>query len=220
MIAKVRDVMTDEVRTVRRDATVAEIAALLRQDRSNALPVVDENRKVVGVVSETDLLAIQAPSGGHVAIEDILHYRGCKRAAADFTAGDLMTHPAVTVRPEYTVQDAARLMYVLRVNRLPVTDAGGHLAGVVSRADLLSVFDRSDEEIRAEVVREVIMGEFRLDPALFTVAVADGVVTVTGTPQAVDVGHDLVTRIRHVAGVVAVRDELACPLPVPAGLHF
>lgn len=141
--------------------------------------------------------------------------------AERLAAGDLTTHPAVTVRPEYTVEDAARLMYVLRVGRLPVVDAGGHPVGTVSRADLLSVFDRSDEEIRAEIAGDVIPGWRLVDPALFTATVADGVVTITGTPETVDMGHNLVTRLRHVSGVVAVRDELTYPPErLSAGLYF
>ena len=84
------------------------------------------------------------------------------------TAGDLMTRPAVTVKPEYTVEDAARLMHVLRVDRLPVVDAGGCLVGIVSRADLLSVFDRGDEEIHAEIVNDVILRKSLVDAGLRT----------------------------------------------------
>jgi CBS domain-containing protein len=209
--------------TVRRDAPVTEIAALLRQDRLSTLPVIDENRKVIGVVSEADLLAREALAGDHAgiaaAITGVAQHEDWTKAEG-LTAGELMTHPAVSVRPEYTVEDAARLMYVLRVRRLPVVDAGGCLVGIVRRGDLLSVLDRSDEQIRADIVNDVILREFLVDPALFTVTVADGVVTITGAPQTAEVGHDLVTRIRHVRGVVAVRDELAYPPPVPAGRSF
>ena len=133
-----------------------------------------------------------------------------------------MTHPAVTVRPEDSVEHAARLMYTLQVKRLPVVDAGGYLVGIVSRSDLLTVFDRPDEEIHSEIVNDVILRDFLVDPALFTVTVAEGVVTVKGAPETADVGHRLVTRIRHVQGVVAVRDELSYPPPERsvAGLYF
>ena len=224
MNARVRDVMTDEVAAIRRDASFTEMAARLHQDRVSAFPVIDENRRVIGIVSEDDLLAIQALSGDPgipTVITGVLQHKDGKRAEG-LTAGDLMTHPAVTVKPEYTVEDAARLMYVLRVDRLPVVDAGGCLVGVVSRADLLSVFDRGDEEIRAEIVNDVILRKFLVDPALFTVTVCDGVVTITGAPETAEVGHNLATRIRHVRGVVAVHDELAYPPPdrSPAGLYF
>jgi len=122
-----------------------------------------------------------------------------------------MTHPAVTVRPEDPVGHAARMMYSLQVKRLPVVDSGGHLVGIVSRADVLAVFDRPDEEILAEITDDVILREFLIDPAQFTVTVADGVVTLQGTPETTDLGHRIVQQIRHVRGVVAVRDQLAYP---------
>ena len=83
-----------------------------------------------------------------------------------------MTHPAVTVRPEDTVEHAARLMYSLRIKRLPVVNAGGSLVGLVSRADLLAVYDRPDEEIREEILDHVILHEFLEDPRQFAVTVA------------------------------------------------
>ena len=214
MNAKVKDVMTGEVVAVRRDASYKEMAAWLRQYRVSAFPVIDENRRVIGVVSEADLLAKEALAGDHAgipaAITGILHHKEYKKAEG-VTAGDLMTHPAVTVRPEDAVEHAARLMYTLQVKRLPVVDAGGYLVGIVSRSDLLTVFDRTDEQIHAEIVNDIILRDFLVDPALFTVAVADGVVTVKGAPETADLGHRLVTRIRRVQGVVAVRDELSYP---------
>ena len=225
MSTKVKDVMTGEVVAVRRDTSYKEMAARLHEYRVSAFPVVDENRRVIGVVSEADLLAKEALAGEHTgnpaAITGILHRKGYQKAEGT-TAGDLMTHPAVTVRPEDSVEHAARLMYTLQVKRLPVVDAGGYLVGIVSRSDLLTVFDRPDEEIHAEIVNDVILREFLVDPALYTVTVAEGVVTVKGAPETADLGHRLVTRIRHVQGVVAVRDELAYPPPErsTAGLYF
>ena len=225
MSARVKDVMTGEVLAVRRDTSYKEMAARLHEYRVSAFPVVDENRRVIGVVSEADLLAKEALAGEHTgipaAITGILHHKDYKKAEG-LTAGDLMTHPAVTVRSEDSIEHAARLMYTLQVKRLPVVDAGGYLIGIVSRSDLLTVFDRPDEEIHAEIVNDVILRDFLVDPALFTVTVADGVVTIKGAPETADLGHRLVTRIRHVQGVVAVRDELAYPPPERpvAGLYF
>jgi CBS domain-containing protein len=214
MNAKVKDVMTGEVVAVRKDASFKEMAARLRQYRVSAFPVIDENRRVIGVVSEADLLAKEALAGDHAgipaAVTGILHHKDYQKSEG-LTAGDLMTHPAVTVRPEDSVKHAARLMYTLQVKRLPVVDAGGYLVGIVSRADLLTVFDRTDEEIHAEVVNEVMLREFLIDPAIFMVTVADGVVTIKGNPETADLGHKLVTKIRRVRGVVAVDDKLAYP---------
>jgi hypothetical protein len=144
---------------------------------------VDDDFTVIGVVSEADLLTKEALDGGHTGmhgmISGMLHRREQQRAAA-LTAGDLMTHPAVTVKPGDTVEHAARLMYARRVKRLPVTDASGHLVGIVSRADVLAVYSRPDEEIRKEICDEVILNEFLTDPARFTVTVQGGIVTPGG----------------------------------------
>jgi CBS-domain-containing membrane protein len=220
----VKDVMTAHVIAVRKGASFKEMTERLREHRISAFPVIDDG-KVIGVVSEADLLAKEALAGEQAglpaALTGILHHKEYKKADG-LTAGDLMTHPAVTVRPEDTVEHAARLMYTLQVKRLPVVDAGGYLVGIVSRGDLLSVFDRTDEEIHAEIVNDIILRDFLVDPAVFTVNVAEGVVTIKGNPETADLGHRLVTRMRHVQGVVAVRDKLAYP-PAErsiAGLYF
>ena len=222
MNATVNDVMTTTVVAVKRGASYKEIAALLRKYRVSAFPVLDDDQRVIGIVSEADLLAkeaLNADRGG--AITAMVHHKELQKADG-VTAGDLMTSNVVTVKPDDTVEQAARLMYHLQVKRLPVVNAGGYLVGIVSRADLLTVFDRPDGEIRAEIVNDVILHEFLIDPALFTVTVADGVVTIQGTPETADLGRNLMNRIRHVTGVVAVRDELSWPPPERsvAGLYF
>jgi CBS-domain-containing membrane protein len=222
MNATVNDVMTTTVVTVKRGASYKEMAALLRKYRVSAFPVLDDDQRVIGIVSEADLLAkeaLNADRGG--AITAMVHHKELQKADG-VTAGDLMTSNVVTVKPDDTVEQAARLMYHLQVKRLPVVDAGGYLVGIVSRADLLTVFDRPDGEIRAEIVNDVILHELLIDPALFTVTVADGVVTIQGTPETADLGRNLMNRIRHVTGVVALRDELSWPPPERsvAGLYF
>ncbi|MGH3230616.1 MAG: GNAT family N-acetyltransferase, partial [Streptosporangiaceae bacterium] len=179
----VNDVMTTPVVAVKRGASFKELASLLRKYRVSAFPVLDDDQKVIGVVSEADLLATQALNGDHGGVMTaMLHHR--EREKADgLTAGDLMTSNVVTVKPGDAVELAARLMYHLQVKRLPVVDAGSHLVGIVSRADLLTVFDRPDEEIRSEIVNDVILREFLIDPAVFMVTVADGVVTIQGNPE-------------------------------------
>jgi CBS-domain-containing membrane protein len=224
MKTSVRDVMSTPIVAVRRGATFKEMAAKLRDYRVSAFPVIDEDGKVIGVVSGADLLAKETLADGNAGIPGRLgssvHHKQLEKAEG-LTAADLMTHPAVTVKPEDTIQHAARLMYSLQVKRLPVVDAGGRLVGIVSRTDLLSVFDRPDEEILAEITDEVIARSFLMDPALFTVSVTDGVVTMQGDPESADLGHELVDAIRRVQGVVAVRDELAYPTEASiAGLYF
>ncbi len=225
MKVTVKDVMSSEVVAVRRGASFKQMAASLRRYRISAFPVIDDEGKVIGVVSEADLLAREALADGQAgipgAVTGLLHHRQHEKAYA-LTAGDLMTHPAVTVRPDDTVEHAARMMYTLQVKRLPVVDMGGHLIGIVSRSDVLAVFDRPDSEILAEITDELILHEFLIDPAMFMVTVRDGVVTIQGNLESTNLGRELVNRIRHVRGVVAVRDELTYP-PADrsiAGLYF
>jgi osmotically-inducible protein OsmY len=99
-----------------------------------------------------------------------------------------------------------------------VTDASGRLVRIISRADVLAAYSRPDEEIRKEICDEVILNEFLTnefltDPARFTVTVQDGIVTLEGKPENAQHGRDLVSRVRHVQGVVAVRDRLSYPPP-------
>jgi len=219
MNAFVKDVMTTKVVWVERDTQFAAIAAALREFRVSAFPVLDEAGQVIGVVSESDLLAKLALGGGEDGtpgmIAGILHQHETEKARA-VTAGDLMTSPAATVSADDTLEEAARLMYVRRVKRLPVVDADNHLAGIVSRADVLAVYGRPDVEIGEEIRNDIVVCESKADAVRFDVAVTDGVVTLTGRPRTCEQGHDIVRRARHVQGVVAVRDRLDYPPPGPA----
>jgi len=206
MTTAVKDVMTTRVIWVRKDAPFRELAAALRKHRVSAFPVLGEGDKVIGVVSEADMLAKEALDPG--VFSGLLHHRDAEKARG-ITAGDLMTAAVVTVAPEDTVSHAARLMYTRKVKRLPVVDANGHLVGIISRADVLAVFDRTDDDIREEITNEVLLSEFLVDPKAFDVQVSDGIVTLTGAPETNEIGHEIVQRVRHVQGVVAVRDRLS-----------
>lgn len=219
MKSSVKDIMSTHVVAVRADAPFKEMAAGLREYHVSAFPVIDDDGTVIGVVSESDMLPKEvleeeAPGAPGVVARTRRH-RDQEKAGA-ITAADLMTRPAVTVTPEETVEDAARLMYIRRVKRLPVTDAAGHLVGIISRSDVLSVYSRPDEEIRGEIVNEVIPDELRMDPGRFTVTVKNGIVTLEGTPETAVLGRELAHRVRHVQGVVSVRDRLSDPPPEPS----
>jgi CBS domain-containing protein len=217
MSARVRDVMTTRVVAVRKGDTFKDIVALLTEYRVSAFPVLDDQGKVVGVVSEADLLskeALVAAMGrqavrlGRIAGSP---YRGDLAKAAAVTAADLMTEPPIVVTPDEPVTSAARLMYHARVKRLPVVEEGGQLAGIVSRADVLSVYSRPGEEIRQEIMKNVILNEFSADPDQFAVTVSGGVVTLEGHPETTASGREIVAETWHVEGVVSVRDRLTYP---------
>jgi len=215
----VQEIMTTRVIWVKKDATFREMAVALREHRVSAFPVVDDDHKVIGVVSEADLLTKEALDDEPGVLAGILH-RKDQAKARGVTAGDLMTATVVAVRPDDTVEHAAKLMYDRRVKRLPVTDTDGHLVGIISRADVLSIFDRTDAAISKEITDEVILGEFMADPSAIQVTVKDGIVTLAGRPETNEAGHDIVRLVRHVQGVVAVRDRLSYPPPERTGGRY
>jgi CBS domain-containing protein len=219
MKTAVKDVMTTRVIWVKKDATFREMAVALRNYRVSAFPVVDDDGKVIGVVSEAYLLNKEALDDEPGVISGMLHRRDQAKARG-VTAADLMTAAVVAVRPEDTVEHAARLMYDRRVKRLPVTGEDGRLVGIISRADVLSVFDRTDEAIGREITGEIIPGQFLVDPRTLEVTVKDGIVTLAGRPETSQAGHELVRQVRHVQGVVAVRDRLDYPPPERSGDRY
>ncbi|HWM98380.1 MAG TPA: CBS domain-containing protein, partial [Streptosporangiaceae bacterium] len=164
MKTAVKDVMTTRVIWVRKDATFREMATALREYRVSAFPVVDDDRKVIGVVSEADMLNKEALDDEPGMISGILHRRDQAKARG-VTAGDLMTTAVVAVRPDDTVEHAAKLMYDRRVKRLPVTGENGRLVGIISRADVLSVFDRTDAAICHEITQDVLLRDCLVDPS-------------------------------------------------------
>jgi CBS-domain-containing membrane protein len=218
MNALVKDVMTPNVITVQEDTPFGVIAAALREHRVSAFPVLDETSQVIGIVSESDLLAKLAlglgDDGMPGMITGILRRQQQKKAHA-VTAAELMTSPAYTVRPEDTVEQAARLMYLRKIKRLPVVDTDGRLAGIVSRADVLAVYSRTDADIAEEIRTGILSTETPADPGTFDVSVAAGVATIVGRPQTREQAHAIIGRARHVQGVVAVRDRLDYPPPGP-----
>ena len=210
----VKDVMSALPISVRESTSFREIAARLRECRVSAFPVLNADGKVIGVVSEADLLVKEAVAGEPNVVWGLLAgivHHSTRAKAAGVTAADLMTSPVVTIGPDDTVEHAAKLMYDRKVKRLPVVDQAGRLVGIISRTDILAVFARTDPEIREEIMTQVIAG--RSEPSYYSVVVKDGVVSLEGTPETVAIGRDLVRRARRVQGVVAVRDRLVYPAP-------
>jgi CBS domain-containing protein len=217
MNALVKDVMTTKVVAVRHDTPFTGIAAALRQFRVGAFPVLDDEGRVIGVVSESDLLTKQALGGGEDVmpgrITGLLRQHDMEKARAT-TAETLMTSPPIIIRPDDPVEYAARLMYLRKVKHLPVVDEAGQLTGIVSRTDVLAVYDRPDVEIGEDIRRDIFSTESPADPGTFDVSVSSGIATLTGRPRSCAQGHAIVSRARHVQGVVAVRDRFDYP---PAG---
>ncbi|MBY8874597.1 CBS domain-containing protein [Micromonospora sp. PLK6-60] len=207
---QVRDVMTTDVAAVREHTAYREIVDVLTGRRVTAVPVVDEARRVLGVVSEADLLhKVELLGQPHERrVFTGRRQRAARTKAGATAAADLMTAPAITVGPDATLVEAARLMTARRVKRLPVVDDLGRLTGIVTRGDLLAVHLRPDADIRTDVVREVLHRVLAVPDGVVDVEVHDGVVTLTGQLDRWSTVRLALRLTAQVSGVVQVVDAL------------
>ncbi|MEU3090438.1 CBS domain-containing protein [Streptomyces massasporeus] len=202
----VRDVMQVPAVAVPGDMPFVDVAHMLGREQVSALPVVDAGDHVIGVVSESDLLAkaaVMAEPRRHGAVGRLWQHRLYEKGHGD-TAATLMTFPPVTAHPAQRVVDAAWTAAHARLKRLPVTDHRGRLVGVVTRRDLLRALIRDDAEIRTEV--ESLIGRHLLDPRMVEVTVEDGVVTLAGRLDKAVVA-ELTASVRDIDDVVGVVDD-------------
>jgi CBS domain-containing protein len=209
MTRTVADVMTKKVAVVRGDAPFKEITRIMAEYRVSGLPVVDESGRPVGLVSEGDLL-LKEEFASDVETDGLFVSRRHRRERAKaegVVAADLMSSPVVTIEPTATLGRAARLMHQKNVKRLPVVGADGTILGIVSRADLLKVFLRPDEEIRRDVVQAV--SRMTMEPARVRVEAHDGVVTLEGQVERASLVAVLVNQVRDVDGVIGVENLLS-----------
>ncbi|MCX4673700.1 CBS domain-containing protein [Streptomyces sp. NBC_01381] len=207
----VSDVMTHTVIAVGREAPFKEIVELMGQWKVSALPVLAGEGRVIGVVSEADLLPKEEFRDSDPTRFDQLRRLPDLAKAGGLTAGEVMSTPAVSVHSDTTLPQAARIMALRHIKRLPVIDAHGLLQGVVSRSDLLKVFLRTDEELADEVTRTVTA--FLFPDGAVTVAVEGGVVTLGGEIRDRTLVPVAARLTRAVEGVVDVRVEPAEPAP-------
>ncbi|WP_328724537.1 CBS domain-containing protein [Streptomyces sp. NBC_00259] len=219
--SKIGSLMVDDVVSVIPQTSFKEVAKLLAVHRISGLPVVDTDDKVLGVISESDLILRQAgaapaaeparraqpawrpPPTGVDETED-----GPGTKARAMIARELMSHPAITVHAGDTIAVAARTMAQHHVERLPVVDTEGRLAGIVTRRDLLQVFLRPDADIRREIVDEILEQTLWLSPDAVQAHVIDGVVTLDGQLGRFSDIQVVVRLTQEVDGVVSVVDKL------------
>ncbi|MBE3011206.1 CBS domain-containing protein [Microbispora sp. NEAU-D428] len=220
MHMKVRDVMTSEVASVNGSTPFRDVAEVLIAHEVSAVPVVDGEGHVVGVVSEADLLrkeefreqfyregyrpplrARLREAVGHGAARSQARARGV-------TAAELMSTPAVTTRPYTSVVSAARQMSQHGVKRLPVVDDEGVLVGIISRHDLLKVLARADADIAHEVREDIIGNCLWADLSGVEVSVSEGVVTLTGALERRSQARVLTRMVERTNGVIGVVDRL------------
>ncbi|MFD8544512.1 CBS domain-containing protein [Streptomyces sp. NPDC059649] len=207
----VSDVMTQTVVAIGQEARFKEIVETMEQWKVSALPVLAGEGRVVGVVSEADLLPKEEFRENAPDRAEQLRRSDDVRKAGARTAGELMSAPALTVHAGDTVAQAARTMARKSVKRLPVVDGTGMLQGIVSRSDLLKVFLRSDEDLAAEVRTEIVGRLFPRTPDEVAVHVTDGVVTLSGPIGDRALMAVAARLVRAVEGVVDVTFELTGP---------
>ena len=209
----IRDVMSRPALTVHSGTPLKDVARLLVDHRISGLPVTDDGGRVIGVISEADLL--QKEQGAdqvthrHLArlLGETESTRNQLAKIAATTAGEAMSSPAITIGGDRPLTEAAALMTRRGINRLPVVDEGT-LVGVVSRADLVRAYVRSDDEL-AEVVREeVLRRTMWLNPRLFDVVVTDGIVRISGSVERRSTAAVIERITALVPGVVAVVSEI------------
>ncbi|NJP65445.1 CBS domain-containing protein [Streptomyces spiramenti] len=209
---KVGHVMATDVVTAVRGTPYGELSRLLCVHRVGGLPVIDDEDRVLGVVSRGDLARRVPRASGAAQPAPGQVFPGAVglpgTAATRGTAGELMATPPETVRAQARVVEAARLMARRRLGRLPVVDEEDRLVGIVTRRDLLRVFHRPDEEIRRAVTRDVVVDTLWLAPESVRVTVRDGVVTLEGATDRLSEKEIAVRVTARVDGVVGVVDRL------------
>jgi CBS domain-containing protein len=204
---RVRDVMGPATVTVPGELAFRDLARVLSRGGLGIVPVTDADGRVVGVVSESDLLAKAAvaamPIGSWARLRD---HRLREKARAE-TAAELMTAPAVTVHAGTPVAEAAWTAARSRLKRLPVVDHEDRLVGMVTRGNLLAALVRDDESIRADVEERLLRRELQLAPDTVRVHVDNGVVTLDGRVEP-GVRRRLLEEVGDMGDVAEVVDRL------------
>jgi CBS domain-containing protein len=217
LMTSVREVMTTHVVTVRRTTPFKEVAQLLVDNRISGVPVVDVDGTVLGVVSEADFLAKEGGPDAirHRPLARLLGESRRSRAQLEklhaTRAADAMTSPAITIEPGRSISEAARIMNEHRINRLPVVDAD-RLVGIITRADLVRAYVRSDDELAEGIREDVIRRMLWLDPASFAVDVDRGVATISGHVDRRSTAKMVEEAAAAVPGIVEVEASIAWSL--------
>lgn len=221
-----RDIMVKDVISVGPDAAVREVAMLMLERRISGVPVVDAERRVLGVVSEGDLIrrpeieTDRAPTGW------LGLFLSDEERARDFVkshgrkAREVMTQPAICVAPDTPLAEIVRLMERHHVKRLMIVE-DGRLAGLVTRADLLramvmhkedSPAAASDRELRKRV-DTMLRGEDWVTSAFVNVNVENGVAHLWGTVESASQREALILAVRGVPGIRDVQPHLGRSMP-------
>ena len=213
MLMTVQDVMTRVVTVVHAETPLKDVARLLVAGGISGIPVVDGARHVIGVVSEADLLikeqgaaALPHRRGARVRGESRATKAGILKLGAT-TAGMAMTAPAITIDPGASLPAAAAIMVDRGVNRLPVTE-NGVLVGIVTRADLIRAYVRSDDQIAETIRQDVLLRHLLVNPVLFDISVTEGVVRIRGRAETRSTAEMIERLVAAVPGVISLEADV------------
>lgn len=206
---KVRDIMTTDPLTASPDTLLKEAARTMVRHKVSGLPVIMDG-KLVGIVTEGDFLRQEANRDQpyRLSLLDAIFGDGPAEPPSAETVGEVMTDSVISITAEATIGEAARIMAHRRVKRLPVIDDEGELIGIISRADVVNAFTKPDDVIEDEVREDIIRRLLFLDPDDISVAVSDGVVTLSGEMENRTEAHLLEELTRRVSGVIRVESSL------------
>jgi CBS domain-containing protein len=223
---KAADIMVKDVVTAGPEASVRELAAIMLERRISGMPVVDGSGRLLGVVSEGDLIRRPEIDTDRVKLGWLRLLLSDEALARDFVkshgrkAREVMTQPAISVAADAPLAEVVRLMERHRVKRLPVVEQG-KLVGLVTRTDLLRAVvarqaaapvERSDDELRQKIVA-MLRGEDWAASAVVHVQVENGVAQLWGTVESQDQREALLLAVRGVPGVKGVQPHLGRTLP-------
>jgi len=207
---KIKQLMTPEPIAIGAETPLRDVAAILSERRISGLPVIGERLEVLGVVSEADIVAKeQGPEPERRRLSGWLHAdRTRARKLAARTAGEAMSAPAITIEANRSVAEAAQLLASHGIKRLPVVDEEGTLVGIVTRADLVRAFARSDAEIEHELREDVVLRALWIDDPRLDIRVERGEVRLAGKLQNRSDAELLQRFATRVPGVVSVHSTL------------
>ena len=207
---KVRDIMTTDPISVRGDTLLKEAARIMVRHKVSGLPVIDDDGRLTGIVTEGDFLRREASRDRpyRMSLLDALFGEGGEVEPVAETVAEVMTQDVVTIAADAGLGEAARLMSHRNIKRLPVVGEDGMLEGIISRADIVNAFTKPDDVIEDEVREDIVRRLLFLDPDSVEVDVTDGVVRLGGHLENRTEVHLLEELTRRIAGVVRIDSEL------------
>lgn len=194
------DLMTTNVATVSPDTSLRGAARIMFRSQVSGLPVTDDNGLLVGIITEADFLRLE-----------LSRFESDNPASVESVA-DIMTRTVETIGPNTPLIEAAKVMVVREVKRLPVVDDVDQLVGIISRMDVVNAFTRPDEVIEDEIREDIVRRVLGLEPSELDVTVKEGVVYLRGTMGTQAEARLLTEMTRRLDGVLKVASELTWPL--------